>query len=73
MTERRAASPIRALADAGLELCLTVVIQLLLFPGFGLQPALGQSLRQGLSFAAVTLLWGHAGRPRRVRLRTRLA
>ena len=52
---------------------LTVGLQLLLFPAFGLQPALGQSLRLGLLFAALSLLRVRGVRPRRGPFRPRLA
>ena len=48
---------------------LTIALRLVLFPAFGLQQTLGQSLKLGLSFTAAalrrgtTLLWQFA-RPR---------
>lgn len=56
MSQPRAASLVEAIASVVIGYGLAVLVQLLVFPVFGLQPTLGQNLRVALVFTAVSLL-----------------
>ena len=56
MSQPRAASLAEAAANVVIGYGLAVLVQLLAFPVFGLQPTLAQNLKIGLIFTAVSLL-----------------
>ena len=60
MSQSRRASLGEATANMTLGYGLAVLVQLLVFPAFGLQPTLAQNLRIGLIFTAVSLLRSYA-------------
>ncbi len=64
MSQSRRASLGEATANMTLGYGLAVLVQLLVFPAFGLQSTLAQNLRIGLIFTAVSLLRSYALRRR---------
>jgi len=60
MSQPRGASLAEAAANVLAGYCLAVLVQLLVFPVFGLQPTLAQNLKIGLIFTAVSLVRSYA-------------
>jgi hypothetical protein len=58
--QSRALSLAEALCNGGVGICTVFALQLMVFPAFGLHPTLGQSLKIGLSFAALSVLRSYA-------------
>ena len=55
VVQSRAGSLVEAAANVVVGYVLAVLVQLLVFPIFGLQPTLAQNLKIGLVFTAVSL------------------
>ena len=72
MSQSRAAALLKALANVLAGYGHAVGLQLLLFPAFGLHPTLGQSLKLGLWFTALSVMRGYALRRLFERFRTSL-
>jgi hypothetical protein len=60
MTQSRSASLAEAGANVAVGYVLAVLVQLLIFPVFGLQPTLVQNLAIGLIFTGVSLARSYA-------------
>jgi len=60
MSQSRRASFAEAAANVLVGYSLAVLVQLIVFPVFGLQPTLAQNLTIGLIFTAVSLLRSYA-------------
>lgn len=56
MIQSRTGSLLEAFTNVVAGYGLAVALQLLLFPAFGLHPTLGQSMKIGLSFTAMSVL-----------------
>lgn len=55
MNQTRTLSLVEAIANVVVGYGLAVLVQILIFPAFGLSVTLGNSLRIGLAFTAVSL------------------
>jgi hypothetical protein len=71
MSQSRAMSALEAVTNVVVGYGLAVGLQLALFPVFGLQPTLGQSLKIGAWFTLLSLLRSYALRRLFERLRER--
>ena len=60
VVQSRAGSLIEAAANVVVGYVLAVLVQLLVFPVFGLQPTLAQNLKLGLIFTGVSLARSYA-------------
>ena len=60
MNQSRRMSLIEAITNVAVGYALTVVMQMLVFPWFGLHASLGDNLALGLVFTAVSLMRGYA-------------
>jgi hypothetical protein len=60
MRQSRSASLLEAVVNVVAGYALAVLVQLLVFPVFGMHPTLVQNLKIGLIFTAVSLLRGYA-------------
>ena len=60
VVQSRTGSLLEAVANVVVGYALAVLVQLLVFPVFGLQPTLAQNLKIGLVFTAVSLARSYA-------------
>jgi len=58
--QTRSGSLVEAAVNVAVGYALAVLVQLLVFPVFGLQPTLAQNLKIGLIFTGVSLLRSYA-------------
>ena len=70
-TQSRCGSVMEAFANVIAGYGLSVALQLVVFPAFGLHPSLSQSLKIGLSFTLLSVLRSYAIRRLFERLRAR--
>ena len=60
MSQSRAASLAEAWVNVTAGFCLALLVQFLVFPGFGLHPTLPQNVKIGLIFTATSLARSYA-------------
>lgn len=69
MTQSRRLSLVEAITNVAVGYVLAVITQIVVFPGFGIHPSLGENLAIGSIFTGISLLCSYALRRLFERLR----